>query len=113
MSPNYNELAHLGQACRGCAPIMCRLVRARFHRPCRQQRGTDAMSRLKTARRKALQLAVAVIVSVLTDGAADAADAVRLLTARPGWKAGMAWDAKDRGLWQKHNLDVQHTSLDT
>lgn len=72
------------------------------------------MSKLPMARRVAFQLAVAVTGSVLVgSAAADAADAVRLLTARPGWQAGMAWDAKDRGLWQKYNLDVQHTSLDT
>jgi ABC-type nitrate/sulfonate/bicarbonate transport system substrate-binding protein len=44
---------------------------------------------------------------------AGAADTVRLLTARPGWQAGIAWAARDRGMWQEHDLVVQHTSLDT
>jgi NitT/TauT family transport system substrate-binding protein len=71
------------------------------------------MSKLSLVRHVPIHLAVAVSVSLLMGAAAEAADTVRLLTARPGWQAGMAWDAKDRGLWQKYNLDVQHTSLDT
>jgi ABC-type nitrate/sulfonate/bicarbonate transport system substrate-binding protein len=60
-----------------------------------------------------LRFGIAAVAIALSGWTAQAADTVRLLTARPGWQAGMAWDAKDRGLWQKYNLDVQHTSLDT
>lgn len=44
---------------------------------------------------------------------AQAADPVRILTARAGWQAVSVWYAKDQGLWSKHKLDVKHTSLDS
>ncbi len=42
-----------------------------------------------------------------------AEDAVRLLTARPGWQAISVWYAKDLGLFAKHHVDVKHTSLNS
>ncbi len=71
------------------------------------------MSKLSLVRQAPIHLTVAVLFSLLIGAVAEAADTVRLLTARPGWQAGLAWDARDRGLWQKYNLDIQHTSLDT
>ena len=58
-------------------------------------------------------IALAALAMTLTGMVAEAADTVRLLTARPGWQAGLAWDARDRGMWQKLDLFVQHSSLDT
>jgi NitT/TauT family transport system substrate-binding protein len=44
---------------------------------------------------------------------ASSADAVRLLSARPGWQMISPWYAKDLGLFAKHNVDIKHTSLDS
>lgn len=71
------------------------------------------MSTRSTAARVSSRVTLAIVLALVTGFAAQAADTIRLLTARPGWQAGLAWYARDRGLWQKHNLDVQHTSLDT
>lgn len=43
----------------------------------------------------------------------NAADAVRVLTARPGWQAISVWYANDLGLFAKHNLEVKHTALNS
>jgi ABC-type nitrate/sulfonate/bicarbonate transport system substrate-binding protein len=68
-------------------------------------------SRLST--RICFQIALCAFAIALTGKPAEAVDIIRLLTARPGWQAGLAWDARDRGIWQKYQLDVAHTSLDT
>jgi ABC-type nitrate/sulfonate/bicarbonate transport system substrate-binding protein len=44
---------------------------------------------------------------------AHSAETVRILTARPGWQAISVWYAKDLGLFARHNVDVNHISLDS
>lgn len=58
-----------------------------------------------------LFLCLSVLVSIT--GLAQAADNVRLLTARPGWQHGLPWFAQDIGIWDRFNLKVQHTALDS
>lgn len=70
------------------------------------------MLKLPRAKRLSYLSRVAVAALLLMGSAAQAADTIRLLTARPGWQAGLAWYARDLGLWQKYNLDVKHTALD-
>jgi len=53
------------------------------------------------------------VAAVLVGSPARSAETVRILTARPGWQAISVWYAKDLGLFAKHKVDVQHTSLDS
>ncbi len=60
-----------------------------------------------------LTLFTAFTAATLSHQLAHSADAVRILTARPGWQAISVWYAKDLGLFAKHKVDVQHTALDS
>jgi NitT/TauT family transport system substrate-binding protein len=44
---------------------------------------------------------------------AQTTDAVKFLTARPGWQAGVPWFGTDLGIWERNNLKIQHTGLDS
>ena len=44
---------------------------------------------------------------------ANAAESVRLLTARAGWQTFPAFYAKDFDVWSKKGIDVKHTVLDS
>lgn len=52
-------------------------------------------------------------IALLNGEPARADDAVRLLTAKPGWQAISVWYAKDLGLFAKHHVDMNHTSLNS
>ena len=56
---------------------------------------------------------LAFVAALLAGAPAHSADAVRIITARPGWQAISVWYAKDLGLFAKYNVDVKHTSLDS
>jgi ABC-type nitrate/sulfonate/bicarbonate transport system substrate-binding protein len=58
-------------------------------------------------------IVLAIAAATLVGQSANAAETVRLFTARPGWQTISAWYATDLGLWTKHNVDVKHVSLDS
>lgn len=60
-----------------------------------------------------LMVLLAVAGVSLSSASAFSAEAIRILTARPGWQAISVWYAKDLGLFAKHNVEVNHTSLDS
>ena len=55
--------------------------------------------------------ALALLIAAGT--AANAADQVRLLTARAGWQTFPAFYAKDFDVWSKKGIEVKHTVLDS
>lgn len=64
--------------------------------------------------RSALLTSLFVFATVVVAGSpARSTETVHILTARPGWQAISVWYAKDLGLFAKHNVDVQHTALDS
>lgn len=63
--------------------------------------------------RSALPLVLFAFAALLISGPARAADAVRFVTAKPGWQVISVWYAKDLGLFAKHHVDIKHTSLDS
>jgi NitT/TauT family transport system substrate-binding protein len=63
--------------------------------------------------RAAAGLALAATLATFVAGHAQAADSVRLLTARAGWQVFPAFYAADYGVWAKKGVEVKHTVLDS
>lgn len=62
--------------------------------------------------RRAIPL-TALAFLVASVSSSNAADPVRLLTARAGWQTFPAFYAKDFDVWSKKGIDVKHTVLDS
>ena len=63
--------------------------------------------------RSTLSVIGLVFGTLLISSSVRADDTVRLLTARPGWQAISVWYAKDLKLFEKHHVDIKHTSLNS